>query len=79
MKYLQEFCDKNDLILTVAVSGSNGDGYNKEVIELLDFINIMAYDSDEGVGHSPYSYVVNAFNYWKDTIGAPSEKLVIGI
>ena len=79
MKNLRTLCDQNDMILTVAVAATSGTGFTSEVLNLLDFVNIMAYDGDAGAGHSPYSIATNSFTYWKNTMGVPAKKLVIGV
>jgi aryl-phospho-beta-D-glucosidase BglC (GH1 family)/GH18 family chitinase len=82
MKKLRTLCNQNDMILTVAVAATSGAGFTSEVLNLLDFVNLMAYDGDngsDGVGHSPYSFATESFNYWKNTMGVPANKLVIGV
>ncbi len=79
MNNLRDLCDENDMILTVAVAGVSGAGFTSEVLDTLDFVNLMAYDGDDGAGHSPYSYAVNSFTYWKDTMGVDAKKLMIGV
>jgi GH18 family chitinase/aryl-phospho-beta-D-glucosidase BglC (GH1 family) len=79
MKKLRTLCDQNGMILTVAVAATSGSGFTSEVLDLLDFVNLMAYDGNEGSGHSPYSLATQSFNYWKNTMGVPANKLVIGV
>lgn len=79
IKYLRQGCNQNGLELTAAVAATSGTGYSSEVIELFDFLNIMAYDGNEGAGHSPYSMVENCYNYWHNTKGVPSNKIVMGV
>lgn len=79
MKNLRTLCDENDMILTVAVAAKSGSGFTSEVLNLLDFVNIMAYDGDSGSGHSPYSLATQSFTYWRDTMNVPANKLVIGV
>lgn len=79
MKNLRTLCDQNDMILTVAVAATSGAGFTSEVLNLLDFVNIMAYDGNSGSGHSPYDLATRSFTYWRDTMGVPANKLVIGV
>ncbi len=79
MKKLRALCNQNNMILTVAVAATSGSGFTSEVLNLLDFVNLMAYDGDGGAGHSPYSLATQSFNYWKNTMGVPANKLVIGV
>lgn len=79
MLKLRDLCNKNNLTLSVAVSGSSGTGYTNEVLKKLDFINIMAYDAENGPGHSPFEYAQSSFELWRDLMGVPANKLVIGV
>lgn len=79
MKKLRSLCTENGMSLTVAVAATSGAGFTSEVLNMLDFVNIMAYDGNEGSGHSPYSLATDSFNYWKNTMGVPAKKLVIGV
>ena len=79
MKALRNLCNQNGMILTVAVAATSGSGFTSEVLNILDFVNIMAYDGDNGSGHSPYSLATQSFTYWRDTMGVPAKKLVIGV
>lgn len=66
-------------ILTAAVvaEGSTGGGITNQVFGYVDFLNLMAYDANNG-DHSPYSYAVQSINYWAGR-GLPSAKLVLGV
>ncbi|MCI9617831.1 MAG: cellulase family glycosylhydrolase, partial [Eubacterium sp.] len=79
MKELRKLSDQNGMILTVAVAATSGSGFTSEVLNMLDFVNIMAYDGDSGAGHSPYDLATRSFTYWKDTMKVPAKKLVIGV
>jgi chitinase len=67
------------LLLTTAVValGRHGDDILPEVFEIVDFMNIMAYDGD-GQNHSPYEYALQALDYWEGR-GLPKEKMVLGV
>jgi GH18 family chitinase len=62
--------------LSIAVSSGeyNADGISDEVINAVDFVNIMAYDA--GTPHSPSSIVQTAFNNWS---GGSNSKLIMGL
>ncbi len=79
MKKLRVKCDENNMILTSALEGDVRKGMTNEVLKILDFANIMAYDGGDGPDHSPYSYTVGCYNFWKDIIGVPAEKLTMGV
>ncbi|MBR3646677.1 MAG: carbohydrate-binding protein, partial [Lachnospiraceae bacterium] len=79
MTNLRNLCNENGMILTVAVAATSGSGFTKDVLDMLDFVNLMAYDGNEGSGHSPYSLATGSFEYWHNTMGVPANKLVIGV
>ncbi len=66
-------------ILTAAVvgEGSTGGGIKNEVFGYVDFLNLMAYDANNG-DHSPYSYAVTSINYWANR-GLVASKIVLGV
>lgn len=51
----------------------------------LDFINIMAYDAtgpwapNQPGQHSSSTFAQNGINFWKNTVGVPSNKLTLGV
>ncbi|MEN7548190.1 glycosyl hydrolase family 18 protein [Rapidithrix thailandica] len=67
-------------LLTAAVValGWNAGGVKDDVFGYVDFLNIMAYDGGNGELHAPYSYAVDALNYWRGR-GLPKAKAVIGV
>ncbi len=67
-------------LLTAAVValGWTGNGITSGVFDDVDFLNIMAYDGGDGALHSPYSYAVDALNYWLGR-GLPASKAVVGV
>ncbi len=79
MGQLREMLAPQGKLLTAAVaaSGSNGAGIRPEVFDLVDFLNIMAYDGP-GVNHSSYEYALEALTYWSER-GLPPEKTVLGV
>ena len=79
IKQLRARCNESNMILTAAVAATSGSGFTSEVLCLMDFINLMAYDGNEGSGHSPYSLAEDSLNYWRNTMGVPANKLVIGV
>jgi GH18 family chitinase len=67
-------------LLTAAVPalGSNADNFLPETFADVDFLNLMVYDGDQGVGHSPYQYALDSLAYWSAK-GLPKEKMVLGV
>lgn len=77
-----------DKLLTAAVlSGATADGniyydaaaHTNEVLNAVDFINVMAYDGGDGERHSSYEFAVACGTYWKETRGLPAYKVVLGV
>lgn len=66
-------------LLTTAVValGRTGEDILPEVFDLVDFVNIMAYDGD-GINHSPYEYADQALAFWAGR-GLTKEKMVLGV
>ncbi len=64
-------------LLTAAVVGENGGSILNSVFNVVDFLNLMAYDYNN-FDHSTYNYAVASFNYWKGR-GLPASKAVIGV
>lgn len=71
------------LTAAVVASGKKGYGMKKEALDILDWVNLMAYDGDYGgdilKAHSPYAYAVQSINYWVDQRGVPASKAIIGL
>jgi chitinase len=70
---------KNKL-LTVAVAAfaGGGGGVTTESIPYLDLVNIMAYDGQDGAGHSPMDFAERALDLWLGK-GVPPEKAILGV
>ncbi len=67
-----------DKLLTAAVAvGENADGVQAAVFDLVDFLNVMAYDGP-GQNHSSYEFAEEALNYWQ-LRGLPQDKTVLGV
>ncbi len=79
MRYLRTGLTARGKLLTSAVQATGGTYQTDEVLDMVDWINVMAYDGNSGSGHSPYSLMVNAFQYWNGTRGVPAEKVVLGV
>lgn len=80
MKHLRDLCDENDLVFTVAVSATSGTSFSRKVLDLLDWVNLMAYDGDDVDGHSPYNnYTVESFDYRKGFMGVSAKKFTIEV
>jgi chitinase len=77
MRELYDRLKPQDKLLTAAVAahGSNSDGTLDEVLELVDFLNLMAYD---GEGHASMDYAIQSLDYWSGR-GLPKEKMVLGV
>jgi GH18 family chitinase len=65
------------LTAAVAALGENADGVGKDVFDLVDFLNLMAYDAPE-TNHSSYAFAAAALDYWGRR-GLPAEKTVLGV
>jgi GH18 family chitinase len=68
-----------DKLLTAAVVavGENGEGIPTESFEVVDFLNIMAYDGPPEQ-HASLAYSETALEYWRGR-GLPAEKSVLGV
>ena len=64
-------------LLTAAVVGENGGSILSSVFNVVDYLNLMAYDYNN-FDHSTYNYAVASFNYWKGR-GLPASKAVMGV
>ncbi|OQP66129.1 glycosyl hydrolase family 18 protein [Niastella populi] len=64
-------------ILTAAVVGINGSSILSSVFNVVDFLNLMAYDYNS-FDHSTFSYAQQSLNYWKGR-GLPASKAVLGV
>lgn len=81
MALLRTELTKRGKFLTAAVVG-NGEaalGQTGEVLSILDWVNVMAYDGEGNEGHSPYSYAVGCGEYWINTRGVSPDKVVMGL
>ena len=69
--------------LTAAVVsyGRQGWGIKNEVFDLVDWLNLMSYDDDNGLKrpHAPYSLAVKTYDYWVSQRGLPESKAIIGV
>lgn len=68
--------------LTMAVVGANeriGAGIPSKVFDVVDWVNIMAYDKPGGGHHSSYEHAVECLDYWIGKRGLPEEKAVLGL
>lgn len=70
-----------ELTAAVVHYGNQGAGTTKEIFEIVDWLNLMAYDDDKGqpVPHSPYSLAEKSINYWVKERGLPPQKAVLGL
>lgn len=65
------------LTAAVAATGSTADGIPTAVFDDVDFMVLMAY-ARSTPPHSPYSYAVEAMDYWTNR-GLPQSKRVLGV
>ncbi|HEX8040837.1 MAG TPA: glycosyl hydrolase family 18 protein [Chryseosolibacter sp.] len=83
MRQLADSLHANNKELTAAVVhyGNQGEGTKKEVFDMVDWLNLMAYDDDKGlpVPHSPYSLAEKSIKYWVKERGLPPAKAVLGL
>ncbi|MFL5743802.1 MAG: glycosyl hydrolase family 18 protein [Niastella sp.] len=64
-------------ILTAAVVGDGGASILNGVFNVVDFLNLMAYDEND-YQHSTYAYAQKSMNYWLGR-GLPKSKCVLGV
>jgi chitinase len=79
MKELRAALPPGDKLLTSAVGAYSpgADGIPTEVFDVVDFLNLMAYDGP-GVNHSSYDFAEESLSYWSAR-GLPREKTVLGV
>ncbi len=74
---------KKELSAAVVSKGKKGFGVKKEVFEVVDWINLMAYDNDKGKPaenpHSTIGLAEESLNYWITERGLPPNKTVLGL
>lgn len=65
----------------VAFNDLHGYGIKKEAFKYVDWMNIMAYDYEDGQNtpHSPYWLAVRSLEYWVNDHGLPKEKAILGL
>ena len=66
------------LTAAVAATSSGGSGVPSAAIDIMDYITLMAYDGNDGSGHSPYSLAQQSLDYWGGKT-ANKSKLVLGV
>lgn len=95
MKPLAEQLHAKQKELTLAVVSYDGrlssigkiaeaEGIKKEIFDIVDWVNIMAYDDENGKvypnnAHSTYELAEKCLDYWIDERGLPSRKAVLGL
>lgn len=79
MQELEAVLKPQGKLLTAAVvaAGATGDGILPEALDVMDFVNVMAYDGP-GANHASMDYAEKALKYWSGR-GLPPEKLVLGV
>lgn len=63
---------------------ASGEGIKDEIFDIVDWVNIMAYDDENGKiypdnAHSTYALAEKCLNYWIDERGLPARKAVLGL
>jgi chitinase len=70
---------KGKLITIAGAAFSDGSGgITTDAIQYIDMVNIMAYDGNNGAGHSPYSFAQSSLTLWQGK-GFPMSKLILGV
>ncbi len=78
---------KGKLLTAAVLSGATADGsiyydaaaHTDQVLNAVDFINVMAYDGGDGERHSSYPFAVDCGTYWKEMRGLSASKVVLGL
>jgi chitinase len=73
---------KKQLSAAVVSLGEKGFGIKKGVFNDVDWLNIMAYDNDNGIAtkpHSPYELAEKSLDYWLNERKLPAEKAILGL
>ncbi len=67
-------------LVTIAGAAFRGGaaGVTSDALPYIDLVNIMAYDGDNGSGHSPYAFAQASLQLWLDK-GVPASKAILGI
>ena len=79
--------EEGKLLTCAVLSGATADGnlyydaaaHSDQVLDAVDYVNIMAYDGGDGERHSPYDFAVACAAYWNEIRGVPGEKLLLGL
>lgn len=81
MTFLRKGLTTRYKYLTAAVVGSGniGEGQTEYILAMLDWVNVMSYDGDNGSGHSPFNYMLECGEYWINTRKVDSARVVIGV
>lgn len=81
MTLLRQGLARRCKFLSVAVIGcsSIAEGQSDYILNMVDWINVMAYDGDKGAGHSPYELAVKSGEYWINARCVPANKVVMGV
>lgn len=74
------------LLTTAVIGGVDQQGHpyydtaahTAAVIRAVDWINVMAYDANE-TEHSSYDFMTACYSHWRNTMGVPAGKIVLGI
>ncbi|WMJ22758.1 glycosyl hydrolase family 18 protein [Paludicola sp. MB14-C6] len=58
--------------------GNAVEAQTDKVLDMVDWINVMAYDGP-ATHHASFEYAVGSLNYWKNVRGLDSKKITIGV
>lgn len=80
LRSLNTRCRAQGKLLTAAVATWYGSRISTASLQMLDFVNIMAYDyNTSGTGPvAPYDFAVSSIDYFKNK-GAAAENIVLGV
>ncbi|MXV16558.1 hypothetical protein GS398_14740 [Pedobacter sp. HMF7056] len=77
MQQLSTAMHNNGKLLSAAVVASNGTSIQTAVFNVVDYLNLMAYDGG-GANHSTYTFASNSITYWQGR-GLSKAKTTLGV
>ena len=80
---VEAYATAGDSTFIYRVATADADHYENSVLELFDFLNVMAYDghyvyTHSPAQHSPYEYFVASLTYWMNR-GIAVSRLMMGV
>lgn len=78
---------RKKLLTSAVIAGINADGsiiydaaaHSDNVLNDVNWLNIMAYDGGDGKEHSTFEFAINSANYWLKTRNLSNQKVVLGV